>query len=1138
MLRGHKWEFLSVQGLGFPQGTSLSVDDNFFTLVCVVGILIATTYLFMELKRWQSVLLQLALWVLIVNIMLATSRRGLIIASAYIAIYVLLWFGSWFSSWTLVKFFRRNSTIFLLTFTLSTSLLAYAIFGINTLKRNEWLASSNFDKDETVVYMNWLTMAGESIFRGQVTFDDVQKDNWSTSFDPRYPYTGWASGNYQLVNNLNELGLTGVPADAQGAKVGNWVQPSTWSGNAYYYSKLFEGKVDPGKHYVASVYCYVSPDFNGSWVRMSTSGNLKGIRNWYYNTDQKGTWQKLQTTFYADSGDFKAYIYLCKENDSTLANLNGHVIYAYPELKEIAPNPANPLTWANDQFEFVEILPEPNRLPANTIALKPNKRNIGYREKDSLWLYSSWLYRPFSKKEIRISPSIYVYVSSDFNGDEVALSAGGKIYGLTKHSYDLTRKGIWQQLYLSYTSLEGMSWVDYGFRKKVKSPTDSIKGYVLFAYPELKELSFSPMNPLTWTSNQFEPIKGLPEKNKKILPDGTVAMKPLKQAFSYREKDSLWVFGAGLFRYESHEGVRINPSIFVYVSDDFNGDEVALYTGGKIYGFTKHQYDLNRKGTWQQLYLSYTIFEGKSWVDYGFRKKVKSPTDSIKGYVLFAYPEERFLRFDPSNPMTWTGSNFKQVYPLTGKNLEIVPRNSIGLRVDKGTQPRESKDLVYNSNPIGKVKFKTNQQRVKTSIYAYVSEDFNGEKVRLGGSSKKLGGYNASYYDLAQKGIWQKLTINNWGESGEEYYSTTYFELPKTKNFNDLKGYVIFAYPEFKVLSFDPKNPESYTSSTFKKEYPLEGSNSNIVPEGVAGAKYDKTTEGKQWKDFYHSTTLFWGVEAEPGDSVFASVYCYVSPDFNGQEARLEIRGKVSGATTGKYNFNARGEWVLLQAKGIVTEKGWVYGAYFFSQKGVPDFSTLTGHVTFAYPQLVVKPAKGLSIVKTNSASLKFASWPFLPENVSLSDSIADDFKFSMEGDRFAGPRVDRWRYATHLFMNEYSFTQKLLGGGFTYTIKFARKFHPDEPQRDYDYPHNPFLSVLLYSGIIGLIVYLWFLGFALYLYYTYRKEYWLFGLIFIVTFFYSFFSSNSPFDPTFFGVMSVLPYLIHFTKKSWEDFR
>ncbi|HDP74543.1 MAG TPA: hypothetical protein ENN49_01480, partial [Bacteroidales bacterium] len=205
---------------------------------------------------------------------------------------------------------------------------------------------------------------------------------------------------------------------------------------------------------------------------------------------------------------------------------------------------------------------------------------------------------------------------------------------------------------------------------------------------------------------------------------------------------------------------------------------------------------------------------------------------------------------------------------------------------------------------------------------------------------------------------------------------------------------------------------------------------------------------------------------------------------------------------------------------------------------GVTDFSNLTGHITFAYPQLVVKPAKGLSVTKTNSASLNYASWPFLPKNVSLSDSIADDFKFSMEGDRFAGPRVDRWRYAAYLFMNEYSFPQKLFGGGFTYTIKFARKFYPDEPQRDYDYPHNPFLSVLLYSGLLGLLVYLCFFAKTLYLYYIYRKEYWLFGLIFIATFFYSFFSSNSPFDPSLFGAMSVLPYLIHHTKKSREDFQ
>lgn len=981
MLKGNKWEFLSVEGLGFPQGTSLSVDDNFFTLVCVVGILIATFYLFKELKRWQSVLLQLALWVLVVNIMLATSRRGLIIASAYIVIYLLVWLSSWFLSWEKVKYLRKNSSVFLISLCGSIGFLVYIIFGINTLDRNKWLANSTFDKSETTIYFNWLTMAGESIFRGQVTYDDVQRENWITQFDSRYPYTGWASGKYLLVNNLSSLGLDSVPSDAQGAKVGKWVESGRWSGNAYYYSKLLEGKIEPGKRYLASVYCYVSPDFDGSWVRMSNSGNLKGINHWYYNLSRKGTWQKLQTSFYADSGDYKSYLYLCKENDSTLSTLNG---------------------------------------------------------------------------------------------------------------------------------------------------------YVIFAYPSLEQIEFDPKEPITWAGRQFELVTELPGKGSNELPKGTKALMPSKSDISFREKDSLWVYGSGLYRYESHEGVRINPSIFVYVSDDFNGDEVALYAGGKTYGFTKHLYDLNRKGTWQQLYLSYTISEGKSWVDYGFRKKVESPTDSIKGYVLFANPEERFLKFNSNEPLTWTGSNSKRVFPLMGKNVQIVPRNSVGLRVDKETQPRESKNLVYNVNPIGKVKFKTNRQRVKTSIYVYVSNDFNGEKVRVGGSSKKLGGYSASYYDLERKGTWQKLTINNWGETGEEYYSTTYFELPNAKDFKNLKGYVVFAHPEFKILYFDPKNPDSYTSSTFIREYPLEGNSSAIVPQGVAGARYDSTTEGKQWKDLHHSTTLFWGVEAEPGDSVFASVYCYVSPEFNGQEARLEIRGKVSGATTQKYNLNAKGEWVLLQAKGIVTEKGWVYGVYFFSQKGVTDFSSLTGHITFAYPQLIVKSNKTSFIqseCKINRAGILFAD-----VLASITDSTSHNFELLMQNNRFAGPRIDRWRYALYLYFNEYTITQKYFGAGFNYTKKFARKFHPDDTNRDFDYPHNPFLSVLLYSGLLGLIVYLWFFAKTLYLYYIYRKEYWLLGLVFLVAFFYSFFSSNSPFEPAFFGVMAFLPYLIHYTKNYSEE--
>ncbi len=977
LLKGHKLGFLEVEGLGYPQGTSLSVDDNFFTLVCVVGILFTSFYLFTIQKLWQSILLQLSLIALLFNIMLATSRRGLIIAALFIISYLLAWLVSWFTNSESFKRFRKNSVVFLPGIALTIFLFGYFIFGVSTLKRNQWLANSGFNKYETVAYLNWLTMAGESIFRGEVSYDDVQKQNWRTQFDSRYPYTGWASGNYQLVHNLAELGLTKIPSNAKGAKVGNWVEARGVNGNAYYYSKLFEGSVANGKRYLATLYCFVSPDFDGSWVRLSTSGNIKGIRNWYYDLDRKGTWQKLQTTIFADSGDYKVYLYICKEKDSTFENLNGYAIYAYPELKEITVNPADPITWA---------------------------------------------------------------------------------------------------------------------------------------------------------INQFEPIQQLPEGNRKILPDSITVLRPNKNSIWYRERDSLWLFSAGIYRYNSKAGIRTNPSIYVYVSPDFDGNEVYLYAGGKIFGHIKHKYDLTKKGTWQKLYLSFTIFEGNAWVDYGFRKKVKSPTDSIKGYVLFAYPEEKFLTFDPNNPITWAGSNFKRVFPLTGENVEIVPNQSVGLRVDRETQAREGKDLAYNVNPIGKIRFNSVKERVKTSIYAYVSQDFDGEKVRLGGSSKKLGGYNATYYDLNRKGTWQKLTINNWGETGEEYYSTTFFGYTNAKDFKNLKGYVIFAHPEFNVLNYDPKNPESYTSSTYIREYPLVGENSSIVPTGIAGARYDRTTEGMQWRDLYHSTTLYWSLDVEAGDSVLASVYCYVSPDFNGSEARLELRGKVSGQTVSRYNLNSKGAWVLLQARGVSTEKGRVSGVYFFSQKGVTDFKNLKGYVTFAYPQLVVKHNKKTSLLDRNKLQ-NLASFLSLPKSHSVPDTISDDFKPLMANDRFAGPRVDRWRYAIYLYTKKYSLIQKIFGGGFDYTYRFARKFHPEDPKRDFDYPHNPFLSVLLYSGVLGLLVYIWFFVKSLYLYYIYRKEYWIFGIIYLVTFFYAFFSSNSPFEPAFFGLMGALPYLIHYSK-------
>lgn len=64
-------------------------------------------------------------------------------------------------------------------------------------------------------------------------------------------------------------------------------------------------------------------------------------------------------------------------------------------------------------------------------------------------------------------------------------------------------------------------------------------------------------------------------------------------------------------------------------------------------------------------------------------------------------------------------------------------------------------------------------------------------------------------------------------------------------------------------------------------------------------------------------------------------------------------------------------------------------------------------------------------------------------------------------------PRTDRWDYAAQLF-DESNPIEFLFGQGFGYLTDFANKFNTGEVE---DYPHNPFLSTLLYSGLLGLML-------------------------------------------------------------------
>ncbi len=118
----------------------------------------------------------------------------------------------------------------------------------------------------------------------------------------------------------------------------------------------------------------------------------------------------------------------------------------------------------------------------------------------------------------------------------------------------------------------------------------------------------------------------------------------------------------------------------------------------------------------------------------------------------------------------------------------------------------------------------------------------------------------------------------------------------------------------------------------------------------------------------------------------------------------------------------------------------------------------------------------------------------------------------------------EKWEYAIEMFGNQ-SFNQKLFGNGFHYLANYGETFYNDATR--FDYPHNPILSALLYSGIIGAIFAFLFLFISVYYGLLYFYKYPLYALMLFVSFIFVFFSGNSLFSVPVFLFLFSLSFLI-----------
>lgn len=376
--------------------------------------------------------------------------------------------------------------------------------------------------------------------------------------------------------------------------------------------------------------------------------------------------------------------------------------------------------------------------------------------------------------------------------------------------------------------------------------------------------------------------------------------------------------------------------------------------------------------------------------------------------------------------------------------------------------------------------------------------------------------------------------------------------------------------------TFIPEDPDSGWGSRFHQTiYPLEGKFSTMLPENAKGYLLDKSCNVSYYpsEDVSEAFSTLIQLKTQKKDHYRASIFCFVSDSFEINSANLcipdpvvfgnTVKGKVNSA----YDLSRKNEWQKLSID-FVSEGGDIPVMISCWKRGVKNFSSFKGYIIYAYPTYEKVDSMNIPVnhvekisrnnkhgnlphdVLTTSFNNKFVSLFFFPKLVSgqeifqrLINIMNEDTTYyplsrkitvNIGNDFFIHDRTSRWLFALQIYKDEYGIGKKLFGGGFNFLNWYGFYFLHDKTASDW--PHNPFLSILLYSGIIGLLIYCFFLYKAFYYYIKYIKEYPLFFIFFLITFFFAFFSSGSPFDPPVFGFFSILPFFIHSVHKRDEQ--
>lgn len=117
-------------------------------------------------------------------------------------------------------------------------------------------------------------------------------------------------------------------------------------------------------------------------------------------------------------------------------------------------------------------------------------------------------------------------------------------------------------------------------------------------------------------------------------------------------------------------------------------------------------------------------------------------------------------------------------------------------RYDNTSEPSLWSGNAHLINKVAEHKLKAGEQ-LTFSTYCYVSEDFDGAWVKISIDNKTgKPSLVQDHYDLEKKNTWQNLEVKVDDETGP-MPAHFFFARYNCNSFDDLKGYVLFAYPQY-----------------------------------------------------------------------------------------------------------------------------------------------------------------------------------------------------------------------------------------------------------------------------------------------------------------------------------------------------